>query len=60
MKTYWNILLHFLENGKEAVMAKLIQFYVPANFRPPKARWTPAELRGKIIEFSIVRTRKSA
>jgi hypothetical protein len=50
----------FLKNGKEAVMAKLIQFYVPANFQPPKTRWTPAELRGKVIEFHTAAHRKSA
>jgi len=32
-------------------MAKLIEFYVPVNFQPPKQRWTPEELRGRIIEF---------
>jgi hypothetical protein len=41
-------------------MAKLIEFYVPANFQAPKTRWTPAELRGKIIEFRVAVTRKSA
>jgi hypothetical protein len=45
--------------GEEAVMAKLIQFYVPAAFQPPKTRWTPAELRGKIIAFQAA-NRKSA
>lgn len=37
--------------GKEVVMAKLIEFHVPATFQPPKPRLTPAELRGKIIDF---------
>jgi hypothetical protein len=47
--------------GKEDVMAKLIEFYVPANFQPPKKRWTPEDLRGKIIEFQAASiTRKSA
>jgi hypothetical protein len=41
-------------------MAKLIRFYVPANFQPSKKRWTTPELRGKIIEFRIAATRKSA
>ncbi|HEX4602893.1 MAG TPA: hypothetical protein VH724_02785 [Candidatus Angelobacter sp.] len=40
-------------------MAKLIEFYVPATFKPPKTRWTPTELRGKVIDFHPV-TRKSA
>ena len=46
--------------GKEDVMAKLIEFYVPANFQTPKTRWTPEELRGKIIDFHASNTRKSA
>jgi hypothetical protein len=46
--------------GKEDVMAKLIEFYVPANFQTPKTRWTPEELRGKIIDFPASNTRKSA
>jgi hypothetical protein len=45
--------------GKEVVMAKLIEFHVPATFQPPKPHWTPAELRGKVIDFPTV-TRKSA
>jgi hypothetical protein len=46
--------------GKEDVMAKLIEFYVPANFQSPKKQWTPEELRGKIINFHAGITRKSA
>lgn len=46
--------------GKEDVMAKLIEFYVPANFQSPKKQWTPEELRGKIIDFHASNTRKSA
>jgi hypothetical protein len=46
--------------GKEDVMAKLIEFYVPANFQSPKKKWTPEELRGKIIDFHATNTRKSA
>jgi hypothetical protein len=41
-------------------MAKLIEFYVPANFQRPKTRWTPEELRGKIIDFPAGINRKSA
>ncbi|MGZ4840872.1 MAG: hypothetical protein ACXV5J_03945 [Candidatus Angelobacter sp.] len=41
-------------------MAKLIRFYVPANFTRPKTRWTSKELRGKIIDFPVRATRKSA
>ena len=46
--------------GKEDVMAKLIEFYVPANFQSPKKQWTPEELRGKIINFHAGTARKSA
>ena len=68
MSLYWIRLLRwFHENvaerrwvpGKEDVMAKLIKFYVPANFHPKK-RWTPEELRGKIIDFPAHASRKSA
>ena len=41
-------------------MAKLIEFYVPASFQRPKTRWTPEELRGKIIDFPAGTNRKSA
>jgi len=41
-------------------MAKLIVFHVPANFQSPKKRWTPEELRGKIINFHACTTRKTA
>jgi hypothetical protein len=41
-------------------MAKLIEFYVPANFQSPKKQWTPEELRGKIINFHASTDRKSA
>jgi hypothetical protein len=40
-------------------MAKLIKFYVPANFHLKK-QWTPEELRGKIIDFPARASRKSA
>ena len=46
--------------GKEGVMAKLIVFYVPKTFYAPKKRWTPEELRGKIIDFQAAAPRKSA
>jgi hypothetical protein len=46
--------------AKEDMMAKLIEFYVPANFQSPKKQWTPEELRGKIINFHADTTRKSA
>ena len=46
--------------GKEEVMAKLIMFYVPANFQLSNKQWTPEEERGKIINFPARVTRKSA
>ena len=49
-----------LRYGKEAVMAKLIQFYVPANYRSKAKAWTPPELRGKVIVFHPTPHRKSA
>lgn len=47
-------------SGKEDVMAKLIEFYVPANFPLSNKQWTPVELRGKIINFPADTARKSA
>jgi hypothetical protein len=32
------------------VMAKVIEFYIPARFHK-KVKWVPPELRGKVIEF---------
>jgi hypothetical protein len=32
-------------------MAKVIEFYVPKNFRKPLQGWAPALHCGKIIEF---------
>jgi hypothetical protein len=43
---------------KEMVMAKVIEFYVPKNFRKP-LRWTPPVQGGKVIEFCS-QTKKSA
>ena len=69
MNFYWTRLWHRLRGkfaerrwvpGKEDVMAKLIEFYVPANFQSPKKQWTPEELRGKIIDFPARASRKSA
>jgi len=39
-------------------MAKIIEFYIPSDFRR-KTNWIPAEQRGKVIEFRSP-TRKSA
>lgn len=68
MNFYWTRLWHRLcrhiaerrwVSGKEDIMAKLIKFYVPANFHPKK-QWTPEGLRGKIIDFPARASRKSA
>jgi hypothetical protein len=47
-------------SGEEAVMAKLIEFYIPENYRKQTKAWTPPELRGKIIVFTPGPHRKSA
>jgi hypothetical protein len=41
-------------------MARLIEFYVPQNFKPKKERWLPLEQRGKIIEFQRAVIKKTA
>ena len=43
---------------REIVMAKVIEFYTPKNFRKP-LRWTPQPQHGKVIEFCM-QTKKSA
>jgi hypothetical protein len=40
------------------IMAKIIEFYIPSNFRK-KDKWIPPQERGKIIEFNLP-TKKSA
>ena len=40
-------------------MGKLIDFYVPVNFKW-SCKWIPPEERGKIIEFRQMQTMKSA
>jgi hypothetical protein len=47
-------------SGEETVMAKLIEFYIPENYRKQTKAWTPPELRGKIIVFTPGPHRKSA
>jgi hypothetical protein len=32
-------------------VAKVIEFYIPNNFRK-KLKWLPPELRGKIVQFA--------
>ena len=39
-------------------MAKVIEFYIPKDFRP-SAKWVPAENRGQVIEFTS-RPKKTA
>jgi hypothetical protein len=36
----------------EGIMAKIIEFYIPKDFRK-SARWMPAERRGRVIEFTL-------
>jgi len=44
--------------AKEAAMAKVIEFYIPKNFRK-SFQWVPELQRGKILEF-CPQTKKSA
>ena len=44
--------------AKEVTMAKVIEFYVPQNFRRP-TKWVPDAERGKILELRP-QTKKSA
>jgi hypothetical protein len=46
--------------SREVTMARLIQFYVPQSFKPPKRRWVPVEQRGKMFEFQSAAIKKSA
>ena len=43
---------------KEVAMAKLLEFYIPKNFRK-SLKWVPELQRGKILEF-CPQTKKSA
>ena len=36
--------------AKDVAMAKVIEFYIPNNFRKPM-KWVPEVQRGKILEF---------
>jgi hypothetical protein len=40
-------------------MARVITFYIPANFRP-KVTWVPPVQRGKVIEFPSAPAKKTA
>ena len=46
------------EGAKGAGVAKIIEFYIPSNFRRNE-KWISPQNRGKIIEFRL-QTRKSA
>ena len=35
---------------RQWVMARVIEFYVPQNFKA-KRQWVPADERGKVVEF---------
>ena len=43
---------------RRLVMAKVIEFYVPARFRKP-VKWVPQEQRGQLLEFHVLQ-KKSA
>jgi len=43
---------------KEVAMAKVIEFYIPKDFRAP-LKWAPELQRGKVLEF-CPQTKKSA
>ena len=52
-------MVHSKETGiQEFAMAKVIEFYVPNNFRP-QLKWAPQSQPGKVIEFRL-ETEKSA
>jgi hypothetical protein len=40
-------------------MAKIIEFYVPANFKKKATKWIPPDQCGKVLEFPILQ-KKSA
>jgi hypothetical protein len=46
--------------SQEVTMARLIPFYVPQNFKPPKNQEQSLEPRGKIIEFQSASIKRSA
>ena len=37
---------------RRLVMAKVIEFYIPATFRK-RVNWVPVEQRGQVIEFYL-------
>jgi len=40
------------EGGGLSIMAKIIEFYIPKEFRK-SAKWVPVEQRGQVIEFTL-------
>ena len=55
---HWRVRLGTDHKIKEVVMAKVIEFYVPKNFRTT-FKWAPQLQCRKVIEFSS-QTKKSA
>jgi hypothetical protein len=54
----WRVRLVGHHKIKEMVMAKVIEFWVPKNFRKP-LKWRRPQQGGKVIEFCS-QTKKSA
>jgi hypothetical protein len=54
----WRVRLVGDHKIKEMVMAKVIEFWVPKNFRKP-LKWRPRQQGGKVIEFCS-QTKQSA
>jgi len=46
--------------SRRFTIVRLIQFYVPRNFKLPKRRWPFLKQRGKIIDFRSAVIKKSA
>ena len=43
-----------------ASRARVIEFHIPETFQGRQRAWLPAEARGKVIEFSAHRVKRSA
>jgi hypothetical protein len=41
-------------------MGQIIEFYVPFSFVYPRRKWMPESERGKVLNFTESRPRKSA
>ena len=46
----------FAGNHAEFVMAKAIEFYIPARFRKA-VKWVPQQQRGRVLEFPMAQKR---